>query len=760
MSIRSKLILTCLALALLPLFLFSALTTRKYTASLESLRLAQLRDITVYKADRIGDLFTGLKADVEIAQSFYNIKTNLPVLTAFSGRPAAPEFLAAKKMLDGQLRPMQSVKKLTDIMLVDPGGKVVYSSNPVHFRKEFLKKLSAPQQKAFGEGKKNVYFSDIFFRKEEADRPVMLVSAPVTGFSGGFAGVLFFEVDMGPVYSLIQDSTGLGATGETLIGRKEGREVLFLNPLRHDPQAALKRRVSLGAEAGVPVQEAAQGRTGTGIVKDYRGVEVIAAWRPVPGSGWGLVAKIDAAEAFAEANALRRLVVIVLVILLVISGLTAFYIARSISDPIKDLAEGAAIIGGGRLDHKVGTGHKDEIGRLSRAFDAMTENLKKTLASRDELNAEIAERGKTEAALRESEKRLNKAQEIAHLGSWDLDLAGGRLAWSDEVYRIFGLEPQEFAATYEAFLEAVHPEDRAAVDAAYSGSLREGKDSYEIEHRVLRRGTGEVRYVHERCAHVRDGAGAVVRSIGMVHDITARRKAEEEIRRSNESLGQFAHVASHDLQEPLRVMAAYAKLLERRYKGKLDSDADDFIEFIVDGAGRLQKLINDLLAYSRVGCADKNADEVDCNSVFARVLGGMRLAIEESGAVVTADKLPVLTGCESDFVQLFQNLIGNGIKFRGPGAPRVHIKAERKGADWLFSVKDNGIGLEPQYKDRIFLIFQRLHGKSEYPGTGIGLAVCRKIVEAKGGRIWVESEPGKGAAFYFTLPAKWGINND
>jgi len=760
MSISLKLVIAYLSVALIPLLLLGEVTFHKYRDSLENIRLAQLRDVAVYKADKIENLFFGLKADVEIAQSFYNIKTNLPVLNALAGKPADSEFLAAKKMLDGQLQPMQAVKGLSDIMLVDPGGKVVYSSDPGHFWKEFRKTLLDPQQKAFGEGKKKVYFSEIFFRKEEADRPVMLVSAPVIGFNGKFSGVLAFEVDMGSVYTLVQETTGLGTTGETLLGRKEGSEIVFLNPLRHDPGAALKRRVTIGAELGIPVQQAVLGRTGTGLVKDYRGVAVVAAWRPIPSMGWGLVAKIDAAEAFAEVEAMRRLVGAILVTLLVIGGLLFFYIARSISIPIKNISEGAKIIGGGNLDHKVGIDHTDEIGQLSRAFDAMTDNLKKITASRDELNEEIAGRKKTEEALRESGQRLNKAQEISHLGSWELDLANNRLSWSDEVYRIFGLKPQEFAATYEAFLAAVHPDDRAAVDAAYSGSLREGRDSYEIEHRVVRQTTGEVRFVLERCAHFRDGSGAILRSVGMVHDITEQKKAETEIRRSNESLGQFAYVASHDLQEPLRVMGSYSELLERRYKGRLDSDADEFIAYIVDGAKRLQKLIDDLLTYSRVGRADKSGEEVDCNSVLARVLGGMRAAIEESGAVVTSDDLPAQTGAESDFVQLFQNLIGNGIKFRGPGAPRVHIKAERQGSDWLFSVKDNGIGLEPQYKDRIFLIFQRLHAKSEYPGTGIGLSICKKIVEVQGGRIWVESEPGKGAAFYFTLPAKGDINND
>ena len=200
------------------------------------------------------------------------------------------------------------------------------------------------------------------------------------------------------------------------------------------------------------------------------------------------------------------------------------------------------------------------------------------------------------------------------------------------------------------------------------------------------------------------------------------------------------------------MVASYTQLLAQHYENQLDDKARMYIRYAVDGAVRMQTLINDLLAYSRVGRTDKAEGEVDCNSVLDRVLGGMRTAIEETGAVVTRGQLPVLTGNESNFVQLFQNLVGNGIKFHGATPPRIQVKAVKQGGNWLFTVEDNGIGLEAQYKDRIFVIFQRLHGRGAYPGTGIGLAICKKIVETRGGRIWVESEPGRGSVFNFTIP--------
>lgn len=228
----------------------------------------------------------------------------------------------------------------------------------------------------------------------------------------------------------------------------------------------------------------------------------------------------------------------------------------------------------------------------------------------------------------------------------------------------------------------------------------------------------------------------------------------EELARSNADLEQFAYVASHDLQEPLRTIGSYLQLIERRYKNKLDSDADEFIAFAVDAAKRMQTLINDLLAYSRVGRKGKPFVETDTAKLLERALASLHPTLTEHQAEVTADPLPVVTGDEIQLIQVFQNLIANGVKFRGEQPPTVHVSARRTEEDdgWLFSVSDNGIGIDPQYADRIFVIFQRLHTRAEYAGTGIGLSICKKIVERHGGAIWVESQPEHGSTFYFTIP--------
>jgi signal transduction histidine kinase len=239
------------------------------------------------------------------------------------------------------------------------------------------------------------------------------------------------------------------------------------------------------------------------------------------------------------------------------------------------------------------------------------------------------------------------------------------------------------------------------------------------------------------------------------------KKALEDLARSNRDLEQFAYVASHDLQEPLRMVAAYTQLLAERYKGKLDADADKYIHYAVDGALRMQGLVRDLLAFSRVGRQGAEVGEVDCNGLMQKVLQNLRAAVEQSGASVVYEDLPTVTADGSQLVQVLQNLIANAIKFRGVERPLVRIAAEKKGREWIFSVSDNGIGIAPQHSDTVFVIFKRLHTQNEYAGSGIGLAICKKIIEYHGGRIWFASEAGHGCTFYFTLPLqKHSISSD
>jgi PAS domain S-box-containing protein len=368
---------------------------------------------------------------------------------------------------------------------------------------------------------------------------------------------------------------------------------------------------------------------------------------------------------------------------------------------------------------------------------------------------QFIERTHMERALRDSEALYHSLVETLPVNVMRKDLQG-RITFGNKRYEetmgkpiaeLMGktdldLFPPELAKKYVN-------DDRRVIET--------GEAFEDIE--AHRRPGGEQLFVQVIKSPVLDARNKVVGIQTIFWDVTARKRAEQaleqtagELARSNRELEQFAYVASHDLQEPLRMIAAYTQLLQRRYKDKIDKEANEFIGYAVDGAVRMQRLIQDLLTYSRVGTRSKPFEAIESEKAFSAAVANLQIAIAESGAVATHDPLPRVCGDTVQWIQLFQNLLSNAIKFRSEKPPQIHVSAQAKHGDWIFSVRDNGIGIDPQYFRRIFVIFQRLHTQEDYPGTGIGLAVCRKIVERHGGRIWVESEPGQGATFFFTMP--------
>lgn len=326
---------------------------------------------------------------------------------------------------------------------------------------------------------------------------------------------------------------------------------------------------------------------------------------------------------------------------------------------------------------------------------------------------------------------------------------------------ISGYPPQEFYKSPDLLDTMVHP-DEGAVWTHHSHQELVHEPCVPLEFRIITR-KGEIHWISHFCKPVHDRNGKFLGVCGSNCDITVQKRAEEALRvktdelvRSNAELEQFAYAASHDLQTPLRAISGYLNLLSKRYGGELNAEATRFIERTIQSAHRMQRLINDLLTYSRVSTRGNPFQPTDCNTVLREVLDTLQPSIEETGAVITCHSLPTVFGDSGQLAQLFQNLIDNAIKFRDEESPQIHIDAQRLDGNWLFSVRDNGIGIDLQYTERIFLIFQRLHTLDKYPGTGIGLSICKKIVERHGGRIWVNSREGEGSTFHFIIPDQGG----
>lgn len=324
---------------------------------------------------------------------------------------------------------------------------------------------------------------------------------------------------------------------------------------------------------------------------------------------------------------------------------------------------------------------------------------------------------------------------------------------------MFGYDADRLKNDPDLWQMLVHPDDVPAMAEELGKQLAVGNTG-RVTYRAFR-SDGRLIYCEQMFTLLKDADGKPIGTAGLVLDVSERRLAEEEakqfaeeLRRSNAELEQFAYVASHDLQEPLRMITSYLQLIEQRFTGQLDSDAREFIGFAVDGAARMKSLIIDLLTYSRVQRAKLEFGPVSMKSVLTQAISNLKVTIDECDAQITSDLLPDVTANQGQMIQLMQNLIGNALKFRRELPPKIHISCEKGKTEWTFAVRDNGIGIDEEYKDRIFVIFQRLHGRDQHPGTGIGLAVCKKIIERHNGQIWVESKVGEGASFYFTLPFK------
>ncbi len=650
-------------------------------------------------------------------------------------------------------------------LLHGTGKELVRVSRTVVITATDLKSRSLDDEFLLPSKSGKTYFSPVTLDPVTGE-PLMTVAVPVFNVRNNLVTyILVADIRLRQVWDQVAD-INVGRAGSIYIVDPQGQLLAHRNP----SLVLRNTRVDIPKEDGIHTGLAGQ-------------LEMLVA-KPFSLGAQTLTVIIE--RPLTEALSLTIRLVFVTLFYIFINLLAIFKLERAairlLVSPIEALAKTAQAITAGDLSQRAPVYHANELGAFAQAFNLMTDKWQHSLEGlraseaelrrhRDNLEVlvdertveltqmnqqlaqQIAERRQIMNALRESEERFRTIAEAMPVPLIIVRESDGMILYANTkfaLYQGFAVDELMGKIVYQLFPSSQN------IQILLSKLQTEGA-VHEFEMMSRKNSDGSLIWSSATIEFIAfNGAPAF---FGAFHDITARKQAEdalahkaEELTRSNAELERFAYIASHDLQEPLRMVSSYVQLLAQRYQDQLDADADEFIAYAVDGTRRMQVLINDLLTYSRVATKGKAFECVDCGSVFQNVLVWLEITIEESKATITQDPLPSVLADEVQLFQLFQNLLGNAIKFRGEHPPVIHFGVKRQGNEWLFSVKDNGIGVEAQFAERIFIIFQRLHNKVDYPGTGIGLALCKRIVERHGGSIWVESQLGQGATFYFTLP--------
>lgn len=590
---------------------------------------------------------------------------------------------------------------------------------------------------------------------DEPPQPVIRVSTPMLAENGEPFGILIINVDLAAIFAGMEAEMEpdrslyvVNAKGDYLLSPDRTRDFAF-------QRGSGTARIGDEFPALVPAIAARQ--TLAEVMEDNAGEAFGVVLKPVTLAGTEpiFVAEAIPYETLTAVAERAQLPILVGALVATCGAIViALLLARSLVRPIREMTLAAEAMERGETPI-LPTRASGEIGTLARAFKSMaTEvaekraSLSKALAEQRRINAELHEKSARERLLGMAVDTSDDAI-IIH------DLEGRILTWNDAATRLYGYGQDEVGGQRT---ELIIPPDRHDEFYDLLEKVRAGEPVRHFETVRLTK-EGERVDVSLSISPVRDETGELIGASKIARDITERKRADaeratrtEELARSNAELEQFAYIAAHDLQEPLRMVASYTELLSQRYKGQLDERADKYIGYAVDGAKRMKLLINDLLAFSRVKSQGQPFADVDMEALLRSVLASLHGVIEASGAKVEVKGMPNVMGDEVQLGQVFQNLIGNAIKFHSDRPPKIYVRAKKRDGVWVFSVADNGIGIERKFAERIFQMFQRLHERGRYEGSGIGLAISKKIVERHGGKIWFESSPGLGTTFYFTIP--------
>ncbi|NTU78104.1 MAG: HAMP domain-containing protein [Chloroflexales bacterium] len=718
----------------------SALAYANGRAALLASTTADLLSTAHEKEAALASWIEHRQADMAALAASPRLRADLALLLANPDTAAAR---AAHNRLVAELQPrVTSGGTYLSLMLIEPvEGQVIAATDPAE---EGKFKEDRPY---FLEGMRHPYVQNVYYAIG-LQGLAMTASAPVTSADGRLLAVLAGRLNLAEMSAIISRHSGLHQSDDAFLINPSS--LFVTQPYMLTDPVVLQRGIHTEAS-----RRCLAGQSGTLLADDYRGVPTIIVHRWLAERQLCLIVKVDQSEAFVPARAFGAQLLLISALLLVVASGVAIGLARTITRPVLALQAGATRFSQGDRSVTLPITSGDELGMLARTFNTMAAAIGAHEAQLRDYAGQLEHRVAARTAeLQVAQTRLQRLVDANIIGV-AIAGAGGEIFEANDYYLdMLGVTRHEFACGQVRWSDVTPPEHLPADQRALAELAATGVCTpYEKEY-LRRDGTRVWVMIADAVLPQEDGS-----MIALVQNITDRKHAEQELarqaddlRRSNAELQQFAYVASHDLQEPLRMVSSYTQLLARRYKGRLDADADEFIAYAVDGASRMQTLINDLLTYSRVGTRGKPFTPVDCKAALEQAITNLKLMSAEHGALITHAPLPTVLADAPQLVQLFQNLLSNGIKYHGAEPPCIHVAAEARGAEWIFSVCDNGIGIEPQYAERIFIIFQRLHTRAEYPGTGIGLAICKKIVERHGGRIWVESQPDQGATFYFSLP--------
>jgi PAS domain S-box-containing protein len=763
MRLRWRLTILMLAITLVPAGFITTLTYIQAKLELQNARTSSLEKIADLKVGRIESFFA------ERISNAKTLQTNPLIITSFSlfAQLATddPIFLSTKAQLDRQLNVMSEVYGFIDIMLANKEGIVIYTSNTLHSDIE----VGRPLQVSYAadlleQGSKRVYISPIFRNHLTEGNLQIAIATPLHTPTGELLGIAVLEVDMLPVYQFIQDTTGLGETGETLAGINKGDHALFVNTLRYDPDSALKRKAIFGSNTALPMQEALHRRPSAGISIDYRGKEILAAWRYIPLLKWGLVVKVDTEEAFKAIAWLGQVTIFFGILISILVAVTAWFIARSITKPIQVLEQGAKEIGEGNLNIRLNTGTNDEVGSLSRTFDAMAHRLKETTASRDELNQEVIERKTASKALVEKAKELNfqKYALDEHAIVSITDVRGDITYANNKLCHISGFSREELLGQNHRILKSDEHSQQFYKDLwrtiangePWHGEIRNFKKSggkYWVQATI-------VPFLNER--------GKPFQYIAIRTDITLRKEkekialiAQEAAEKASQAKSEFLANMSHEIRTP---MNAILGLSELAIETELNNTQHDYIDKVHRSAKSLLGIINDILDFSKIeaGHLDMELTDFRLEDVLDNLKNVLSLKTDETGVMLAFDvpsDIPMaLIGDPLRLGQILINLGGNATKFTEAGMVEISVKSVSQSDNQInlqFSIKDTGIGMSTAQQAQLFTAFNQADSSTtrKYGGTGLGLAISQHLVEMMGGKIWVESAEGIGSTVYFTV---------